>query len=66
MHREGKEVAADFRDVWSFVRPRDGEFLVGAAGNRDTDDQSMSLGFGVSFDGNSVDPDKARGWEGVY
>ena len=65
MQEEGKDIAADFRNMWSFVRPRDGEFLVGAAGNRDTEDGQMQLGFGVSFDGNAIDPVRAREWKEV-
>ena len=65
MQKEGKDVAADFRNMWSFVRPRDGEFLVGAAGNRDNEGGEMSLGFGVSFDGNAIDPEMAKEWKEV-
>ncbi len=65
MQKERKDVAADFRDMWSFVRPRDGEFLVGAVGNRDTEDGQMQLGFGASFDGNAIDPERAREWRDV-
>ena len=63
--KDTKDLAADFRNMWSSVRPRDGEFLVGAGGNSDTEDGSMSLRFGVSFDGNVIDPDRAGEWRGV-
>jgi hypothetical protein len=62
---DGKEVVADFRDMWSFVRPRDGEFLVGAAGNRDGAGGVLRLGFGVSYDGNVIDPGKVGEWKAL-
>ena len=63
--KEGKDLAVDFRNMWSFVRPRDGEFLVGAAGSTDTEDGRMRLGFGVSFDGNVIDVGRVGEWRGV-
>lgn len=53
---EGVDLVADFRNQQSAVRPRDGEFLVGSAGDKD------SLGFGVSYDGCAIDPEKAQEW----
>lgn len=70
-----RDVAADFRNAWSFVRPRDGEFLVGAAGSRDGEVNSgttkgngegvMTLSFGVSYDGNVIDPERVGEWKDV-
>ena len=54
---EGKDTVVDFRDLGSTVRARDGEFLVGAAGEKDW------LGFGVSYDGCAVDPKRAEEWK---
>lgn len=57
---EGEDgFAADFRDVSANVRVRDGEFLVGSAG----DDRSFY--FSVSYDGNAVDEEKVRLWVDV-
>jgi len=50
---------ADFRGLASTVRPRDGEFLVGAIGNKDR------FGFGVAFDANAIDGNRAREWKGL-
>ena len=54
---EDRDIVVDFRDLGSTVRARDGEFLVGAAGEKDW------LGFGVSYDGCAVDPQRARAWK---
>jgi hypothetical protein len=54
-----KEFVADFRDFRSAVRVRDGEFLVGSAGDKDR------LHFSVSYDGNAIDPAKAVEWKSL-
>ena len=46
----------DFRDVLAVVRVRDGEFLVGSAG----DDQGLH--FAASSDGNANDEEKVYEW----
>lgn len=56
---DGKDLIADFLSQASVVRPRDGEFLVGASGSKDT------LGFLVSYDANVIDPEKASQWKEV-
>ena len=53
---KGKDLAADLRGFSSTVRPRDGEFLVGAVGHKD------SLGFGVSYDATAIDPARCEEW----
>ena len=55
----GKDFVADFRDFRSAVRVRDGEFLVGSAGDRD------QLHFSVSYDGNAIDPAKVAVWKSL-
>jgi len=47
---EGREFVADFRDVQSAVRVRDGEFLIGVGGAED------GLWFAVSADATNLDP----------
>ncbi|EXJ57436.1 hypothetical protein A1O7_07784 [Cladophialophora yegresii CBS 114405] len=47
------EVIADFRNLETTVRARDGEFLVGVVGDKDR------LRLGVSYDGCAIDPDLA-------
>ena len=54
-----KDFVADFRDFKSTVRVRDGEFLVGSAGDKD------QLHFSVSFDGNAIDPAKVAVWKSL-
>lgn len=51
----GKDLTADFR---SAVRVRDGEFLVGSAGEEE------QLLFSMSYDGNTIDPLKVALWKG--
>lgn len=48
---------ADFRDFRTAVRVREGEFLVGSAGDQDR------LHFSVSYDGNAIDPEKVQKWK---
>jgi hypothetical protein len=99
-----KQVAVDYKDSWAYVRPRDGEFLVGAVGSQDGMDDSdhgtgltgmtaaknnttttkadlipshtnsgdsskekevVRFSFGVSFDGNTIDPVRAEEWRVV-
>ncbi|EXJ67795.1 uncharacterized protein A1O5_09141 [Cladophialophora psammophila CBS 110553] len=50
-------VVADFCNLHTTVRARDGEFLVGVAGDGDY------LMFGVSYDGCAIDPDLASEWK---
>lgn len=54
-----KDIVAELKGMGSTVRPRDGEFLVGAIG------MPTHLGFGVSYDANAIDPDKAREWKRI-
>jgi len=51
--------AADFREMRASVRVRDGEFLVGSAG----DDEGLH--FAVSYDGNAISEEKVHLWEKV-
>lgn len=55
----GEDVVADFRNLSTSVRARDGEFLVGVIG-----DQGR-IRFEVSFDGCGIDPDLAQEWKHV-
>lgn len=59
-----KEFAANIMDLEMYVRARDGEFLVGAAGRPD------GLHFGVSYDGNALDEGLVERWreriEGIF
>jgi hypothetical protein len=57
LEQRGKEFVADFRDLRSAVRVRDGEFLVGSAGDRG------QLHFSASYDGNAIDPTKVAAWK---
>lgn len=63
---DGKEDFAtfDFRDIRCTVRVRDGEFLVGSAGDRN------GLGFHVSIDGCAIDRERVGEWvelmEGLF
>ena len=57
LEQPGKGFVADFRDFRSAVRVRDGEFLVGSAGDKD------QLHFSVSYDGNAIDPAKVASWK---
>ena len=52
-----KDMVAQFKSLGSTVRPRDGEFLVGAIGT------STSLGFGVAFDASAIDEVRAQEWK---
>jgi hypothetical protein len=56
---DGGGFAADFREMRASVRVRDGEFLVGSAG----DDEGLH--FGVSYDGNAISENKVQMWEKV-
>ncbi|KEF60667.1 uncharacterized protein A1O9_02228 [Exophiala aquamarina CBS 119918] len=56
---EGHDIAADFRELHTTVRARDGEFLVGAVGDNGI------LKFGVSYDGCAIDPILAEEWKQV-
>ncbi|KAK5064788.1 hypothetical protein LTR84_000622 [Exophiala bonariae] len=56
---EGQELAVDFRELYTTVRARDGEFLVGAVGDNGI------LKFGVSYDGCAIDPALAEEWKQV-
>ncbi|KIW23852.1 uncharacterized protein PV07_12020 [Cladophialophora immunda] len=51
------DVVADFCNLHTTVRARDGEFLVGVAGDGD------HLRFGVSYDGCAIDPGLASEWK---
>lgn len=52
-----KDLVADFKGISSCVRPRDGEFLVGASGDK------QHLGFLAAYDANAIDPGKAHEWK---
>lgn len=52
-----KDLIAEFKGVSSCVRPRDGEFLVGASGDQ------QHLGFLVAYDANAIDPARAEEWK---
>lgn len=52
-----KDLVAEFKGISSCVRPRDGEFLVGASGDQ------HHLGFLVAYDANAIDPAKAEEWK---
>ncbi|KIW66062.1 hypothetical protein PV04_08269 [Phialophora macrospora] len=52
-------LVADFRNLETTVRARDGEFLVGVVGDKDC------LRFGVSYDGCGIDPDLANEWKTI-
>lgn len=53
----GKKVfAADFRDLTSSVRVREGEFLLGIAGSK------KGLGACPSVDGTNLDPEVVERW----
>lgn len=54
---EGKDMVAEFKGMASVVRPRDGEFLVGAIGD------SEHLGFLAAYDANAIDPAKTTEWK---
>ncbi|OAP59383.1 hypothetical protein AYL99_06681 [Fonsecaea erecta] len=54
-----RDVVADFRNLHTTVRARDGEFLVGVVGDGD------SLMFGVSYDGCAIDSGLAGEWKRV-
>ena len=45
-----------YKSLTSVVRARDNEFLIGTGGSKD------SLGFGVSYDANAIDPVLAAEW----
>jgi hypothetical protein len=47
---EGREFVADFKDIQSAVRVRDGEFLIGVGGAED------GLWVAVSADSSNLDP----------
>ncbi|KIX99847.1 uncharacterized protein Z520_04483 [Fonsecaea multimorphosa CBS 102226] len=53
----GRDVVADFRNLYTTVRARDGEFLVGVHGDGD------HLLFGVSYDAGAIDPGLASEWK---
>jgi hypothetical protein len=59
LEHQGKEFVADFRDLRSAVRVRDGEFLVDSAGDKDR------LHFSVSYDGNAIDSAKVAVWKSL-
>ncbi|KAH0839031.1 hypothetical protein FOPE_05377 [Fonsecaea pedrosoi] len=52
-----RDLVADFRDLHTTVRARDGEFLAGVVGDGDC------LMFGVSYDGCAIDPGRASEWK---
>lgn len=54
---EGKDMLADFKELNSVVRARDGEFLVGAIG------YDNRFEFRVSFDANAIEMESAREWK---
>ncbi|KAK5955251.1 hypothetical protein OHC33_003933 [Knufia fluminis] len=54
---EGKDMVAEFKGMASVVRPRDGEFLVGAIGDPE------HLGFLAAYDANAIDPARAAEWK---
>jgi len=56
---DGQDIAADFRELHTTVRARDGEFLVGAVGDNGI------LKFGVSYDGCAIHPILAEEWKHV-
>ncbi|KAI9718462.1 MAG: hypothetical protein M1828_006707 [Chrysothrix sp. TS-e1954] len=53
---DSKDLAVDFRDLGPSVRARDGECLVGSAGDDD------GLFFSVSYDANALDERLVRRW----
>ena len=59
LNSDDKDFIADFRDLESAVRVRDGEFLVGSGSDRDV------LHFNVSYDGNALDEGKVAVWKNV-
>ena len=58
LEAEGKDFAADFRDVKIGVRARDDEFLVGSS----TSAEGI-VGFGVSYDLNAISEEAAELWK---
>lgn len=52
-----RDLIADMRGMGSVVRPRDGEFLVGAVSKNGV------VSFGSAFDANAIDPDRAERWK---
>ena len=57
--KEGQEVIADFRHINSAVRARDGEFLCGAASDKE------KTYFMISVDSCAIDPEKAMEFQKV-
>lgn len=56
---EGKDMAADFRDLRIGVRARENEFLVGSSTNAEG-----VVGFGVSYDMSAISQEAAEMWKG--
>lgn len=53
-----RDLVARFQGMFGAVRPRDGEFLVGASGDSRTD----SFWFNVSFDATAIDEARVGAW----
>lgn len=51
------KINADFRNLSTTVRARDGEFLVGVVGDTDC------IRFQASYDGCAIDPELAEEWK---
>jgi hypothetical protein len=58
MEKEGKDFAADFRNLWNGVRAREGEFLVGSS-----TDEKGSVHFAVSYDAGVISEEAAGAWK---
>lgn len=56
-----QDVVAKLEYLTSVVRPRDGEFLVGAIG----DSRKDEFMFSVSFDANAIDDERVWEWKGL-
>lgn len=56
-----RDLIAKFESMNAYVRPRDGEFLVGAVGDSGKD----QFTFGVAYDANAIDVEKVSEWKGL-
>lgn len=54
-----RDVVADFKNITGCVRPREGEFLIGAAGNT----MKEEIKFDTSFDASAIDEVKVEEWK---
>jgi hypothetical protein len=59
LNHKSRDIIADFRNLDTSVRARDGEFLVGVVGDNDV------IRIGVSYDGCAIDPALAEQWKQV-